>query len=374
MLLSNPFRPDPRVHREAEALIRAGHKVTILCWDREQKHQKKETIDGIQIVRLGPTSSFENTKIFLKTIRQFWKMARQEMRTMNFDIVHAHDLDTLAPAVKESRKRKIPLIYDSHEIYHEMAGERLSGFMVRMLRAYERKMVKKPDALITVNEKLEEVFKDFGAKNTHVIMNCRKEGPVNELDVDVLEKKLGLKDRKSALYIGVLEPNRQIIELARAHIASQNNFVLIYGGYGSLEIEIKKLADSSNGRLMFLGRVQPEKVPTYNELAHVLIATYDPALTNNRLGAPNKLFESMSSGRPIVVSKGTYAGQVVEAAGSGLAAEYDGKSALDAISKLLNDSELYSKCAKAGRLAFEEQYNWPVQEKKLLAVYSGLLK
>ena len=374
MLLSNPFRPDPRVHKEARSLIKAGYKVTILCWDREQKHPKSETIDGINIKRIGPKSSFDNAKIFLKTIRKFWKEARQEMLTMKFDIIHAHDLDTLAPAIKEAKKRKIPIIYDSHEIYHEMAGERLSGFMVSLLRSYEKRMVKKPDALITVNEKLEDVFKNFGARNTHVIMNCRQDEPVNMLDVDVLEKKLGLKDRKTAIYIGVLEPNRQLLELAKTHIASHNNFVLIYGGYGSLEAEIKKLADSSKGRLLFLGRVPPKEVPAYNELAHVLFATYDPALKNNRLGAPNKLFESMGAGRPIVVSKGTYAGQVVERTNSGLTADYDGKTALQVISKLLDDAELYSKCAKAGRMAFENQYNWLAQEKKLLAIYSNLLR
>ncbi|MCK5024105.1 MAG: glycosyltransferase family 4 protein [Thermoplasmata archaeon] len=374
MLLSNPFRPDPRVHREAKALVSAGYKVTILCWDREQKHTKQETIDGIQLIRLGPKSSFENTKLFLKTIRKFWKEARQEMSAMEIDIIHTHDLDTLAPAIKEAKKRKIPLIYDSHEIYHEMAGERLSGFMIGLIKSYEKRLVKKPDVLITVNEKLEEIFRDFGARNTHVIMNCRREVPVNELDVDVLEKKLDLKDKKTAIYIGVLEPNRQLLELAKAHTASQDDFVLIYGGYGSLEPEIKKLADSSNGRLIFLGRVQPDKVPAYNEMSHVLLATYDPALKNNRLGAPNKLFESMSAGRPIVVTKGTYAGQVVENTGSGLTADYDGKTALVAISRLLADNELYSKCAKAGKLAFENQYNWLAQEKKLLNIYSSLLK
>ncbi|MCK5397921.1 MAG: glycosyltransferase family 4 protein [Thermoplasmata archaeon] len=374
MLLSNPFRPDPRVHKEARSLIQAGYRVTILCWDREQKHPKNETIDGIQLIRLGPESSFENSKVFVKTLRKFWKEARKEMAAMKFDLIHAHDLDTLAPAVKEARKRKIPIIYDSHEIYHEMAGERLSGFMVRMLRSYEKRMVKKPDALITVNEKLEEVFKNFGAKNTHVIMNCHLGEPVNMLDVDVLEKKLGLKDKKTAMYIGVLEPNRQLIELAKAHVSSQDDFILIYGGYGSLEPEIKKLANSSNGRLIFLGRIPPNKVPIYNELVHVLIATYDPRLKNNRLGAPNKLFESMAAGRPIIVSEGTYAAQVIKSTGSGLTANYNGKAALVEISKLLADAELYSRCAKAGRLAFESNYNWLAQEKKLLAIYSKLLK
>jgi glycosyltransferase involved in cell wall biosynthesis len=371
MLLSNPFRPDPRVHREAKALVGAGYSVTILCWDREQKYPAKETVDGIRLIRLGPGSSFENTKTFLRTIREFWKAARQEMAAMEIDIIHAHDLDTLAPAVKEARKRKIPLVYDSHEIYHEMAGERLSGFMVKLLRAYEKRMVRKPDVLITVNEAIEKIFRGFGARNTHVIMNCHPRIMVNPLDAETLEEKLAMK-RRFALYIGVLEPNRQLLELARAHASSTDNFALVYGGYGSLAGQIESLAESSNGRIRFLGRVPPHTVPVYNELAHVLFATYDPALRNNRLGAPNKLFESMNSGRPIIVSTGTYAGQVVEETGCGLTAEYDGHSALVSIQKLLNDDELYSRCSRAGKMAYEKQYNWEIQEKRLLAIYSNL--
>ena len=45
MLLSNPFRPDPRVHREAKSLVNAGYEVTILCWDRKQRYPTEETIE-----------------------------------------------------------------------------------------------------------------------------------------------------------------------------------------------------------------------------------------------------------------------------------------------------------------------------------------
>ena len=143
MLLSNPFRPDPRVHREARALVNAGYQVTIICWDRAQSSPKEETIDGIRIIRIGPSSSFEDSKTFVRTLPKFWKQARLTAAQMEFDIVHTHDLDTLSPGLKLARKRKVPIIYDSHELYHEMAAERLSGIIVKFLRAYERRMVKK---------------------------------------------------------------------------------------------------------------------------------------------------------------------------------------------------------------------------------------
>lgn len=43
MILTNGFDPDPRVYKEAKSLIKLGHKVTILCWDRSGEYINKPT-------------------------------------------------------------------------------------------------------------------------------------------------------------------------------------------------------------------------------------------------------------------------------------------------------------------------------------------
>ena len=74
MLLSNAFDPDPRVHREAAALIRQGYDVRILCWDRDLKASEFETIDGIKIQRVCVKSTHGrgSTQMF------FWDYSGQE--------------------------------------------------------------------------------------------------------------------------------------------------------------------------------------------------------------------------------------------------------------------------------------------------------
>ncbi len=373
MLLSNPFRPDPRVHREAKSLVNAGYEVTILCWDREQRYPTEETIDGIRIKRMGPRCGYGKASDMIRSLPRFWKNLRKEATNMNFDIIHAHDLDTLSPALRISSKRKVPVIYDSHEIYHEMAGENLSGVFLKLLASYERRMVRKPRMMITVNEPIADIFKGFGASDVRVIMNCQPEPQVDAGKVEAIRKTLTPDGKRIVLYIGVLEPNRLLLELAEAHSKSKGDFILAIGGFGSLESGIAEIAKSGNGRVKFIGKVEPASVPTYNAASTVLLAAYDPGLKNNRMGAPNKLFESMASSKPIIVSKGTYAARIVEESGCGLAVGYNADSVLSAALKLLNDSALHAKCSVAGRRAYGEKYNWAVMEKRLLGIYSELL-
>ncbi|WP_406547903.1 hypothetical protein ACI7YV_17510 [Clostridium ljungdahlii] len=61
MILTNGFDPDPRVYKEAKSLTKLGHKITILCWDREGTYIDKpeENLDGIKIVRFLEMPSME---------------------------------------------------------------------------------------------------------------------------------------------------------------------------------------------------------------------------------------------------------------------------------------------------------------------------
>ena len=374
MLLSNPFRPDPRVHREARSLVGAGYDVTVICWDREQKYPIEETVDGIRLRRIGPASGYGRSSEIIRSLPKFWKNLRKEAAAMEFDIIHSHDLDTLSPGLKLSSRRKVPLIYDSHEIYHEMAGENLSPFFVKLLAAYERNMARKTRMMITVNEPIADFFRGFGVRDVRVIMNCQPESSPDPAKVGAIRGKLSPEGKRIALYIGVLEPNRLLLELASAHSASKGDFILAIGGFGSLESRLAGIANASNGRVKFIGKVSPADVPAHNAAAAVLLAAYDPSLKNNRMGAPNKLFEAMASSRPIIVSKGTYAAKVVETSGCGLAADYDGLSVLATASGLMKDPALHARCSAAGRKAYESEYNWAVMEKRLIGIYSEILK
>ena len=170
MLLSNPFRPDPRVHKEARSLIAAGYTVTIACWDRIGQHPKKEIIDGINIVRFGPGSAFSQPAKFLATLPRFWLKAFFFSMKQEWGLIHCHDLDTLPVGILAAKLKCRPLVYDSHEIYSSMVEEVTGGVIFRLSRWLERKLVRKPDAVICVNERFQSILHGWGVKVSVVVM------------------------------------------------------------------------------------------------------------------------------------------------------------------------------------------------------------
>jgi glycosyltransferase involved in cell wall biosynthesis len=371
MLLSNPFRPDPRVHKEAKALIKAGHKVTIACWDREKKHQEKQTIDGIEIVRFGPRSAFSKPVKVMVTLPLFWSRAFSFSMKREWDIVHSHDLDTLPLGIVLTKLKRLPLVYDSHEIYSSMVAEVLQGAPFRLTRRLERWSVKKPDAVVCVNDRFATILDGWGVKRSVIVMGCPEVSEVPENVREALRKELSPDGTPIVLYVGMLEPHRNQVELARGFAGDKCPAALfIMGGFGSLAGEIKGI---KGPRFKFIGEVKPSELPSYNHAADILVAVYDPAYGNNRDSVPNKLFEAMSAARPIVVAKGTWTGETVEKLGCGLTAAYGTDEVFQAIDRLLSDRTLNGECSKNGKGAHLKEYNWPHMEKRLLALYADLL-
>ena len=113
MLLSNPFAPDIRPYLEAKALIEGGYDVDLIAWDRSCSLPEGEVVDGIKVHRIRLPS--RKGLLFPLRLRKFQSLAVRLARKMDYDIVHAHDLDTLLPAIKLRGKDK-RLVYDIHDI------------------------------------------------------------------------------------------------------------------------------------------------------------------------------------------------------------------------------------------------------------------
>ncbi len=372
MLLTNPFRPDPRVHKEAKALVAAGHSVTILAWDRDRGPSAPTNIDGIEVRRFGPRSAFSNMLLFVATLPLFWLGCIWTMLREDWDVVQCNDLDTLPAGLLAAKIRGTPVVYDAHEIYSGMIEQHVPRVAYGAVLALERRAVRCPDKVICVNERFAEILKGWGAPEPTVIMGCVPLAPVPEKEVAALRARLVLEGRRVILYVGVLEPKRKLEDLAEGfNRYAWPDAALVVGGFGSLEGKIKA---SASKNVVFVGEVPPREVPTYTHLADVLVAVYDPSERNNRDSVPNKLFEAMSGGKPIVVAKGTWTGETAERVGCGIAVEYDGDAVFDAIRKILDDPELYAKLSENGQRAFRETYNWEAMAARLVKVYASLDK
>ena len=170
MLLSNAFNPDPRVHREAVALVEDGYNVEILCWDRDLKAPLREIIDGINVERiyLRSTHGRGTTQMFFLFL--FWIKALLKILNKKFDIVHAHDFDTLPLGYVISKLKNAKLVYDAHESYIDMLLN-IPYQLKKLIFQAENVLMKRSDLVITVGDILRKYLMKRGASKTCVVGN-----------------------------------------------------------------------------------------------------------------------------------------------------------------------------------------------------------
>ncbi len=366
MLLTNPFRPDPRVYKEAKSLVKGGYEVTIFAWDRDGKFPETEVLDGIRIKRFAIPSSYGSMSM-VKGLRRFWKAAVKEARKEDFDIVHCHDFDTLPAGLKIARKMKKKVVYDAHENYASMIEFDVPRPVYLFVRFYEKRLAPKADAVIAVSEPIGNML----PCSYTVVMNAR------ELEESDEKKMKNCKDSMSqddfvVTYIGVLEPMRFLLEACEV-INGIEGVHLFIGGYGRLEEKIRAQAQNSD-RITFVGKVEYPDVMPCTIASDAIMCVFDPSNKNNRVGTPNKLFEGMMAGRPVLATKGTYSGNIVEKYGCGLAIDYSPESFKKAIIYLKEHPDEAAEMGRNGRQAAEEEFNWSVMEKRLLRVYDSVLE
>jgi len=370
MFLSNPFTNDARVYNEARALVGAGHRVTVIAWDRERENTPRQAIDGIEVVRLrsglrlryGFASSLWNICSLLLWQWQAYRNALALNRERGVDVVHCHDLDTLAIGTRLKGKLKIPLVYDAHEIYGHMMARSTPRWIVSMLYRMEKRLVKKVDRLINVAESQRGYFESITDRPITMIMNCK---PLQSTEYRPAEGG----EEMSVLYIGGLWKSRMIHGLVAA-VKGLPGVTCLIGGIGrpgDVQAIEEECGKSSNAT--FLGRVPLERVVPMTMEADVVFCMFDPSDPNNVTGSPNKQFEAMVCGRPIICTKGTHSGDVTEQEEVGLAVEYNVEALREAIIMLRDDPDLRERLGRNALKAAINKYNWGNEERKLVELY-----
>jgi len=128
-----------------------------------------------------------------------------------------------------------------------------------------------------------------------------------------------------------------------------------------------------NTNIKYIGHIPYEKVIETTLDSDLLFAFYDPSIPNNRYASPNKLFEAMMCGKPIIMNSESTASEIVLEEKCGLVVPYGNVNAIkEAILRIKKQPNLGVKLGENGRKAYEEKYSWKTMEKRLLSSYSLL--
>jgi len=375
MLVTNPCTNDPRVQNEARSLVQAGHRVTVIAWDRYKQTELPKSVDGIEIVQVRTWPSVRwglgiAPWHFFHLLLWQWRAYRMALRLHKengFDAIHCHDFDTLPVGVMLKRKHGLPLVYDAHELYGYMAMGVAPAWVGRLLMQLEKRLIVKTDKIITVSEATKRYFVGITDKPILIIMNCK------QLQAPEYQPPTGNK-KFTLIYIGLIDKTRSLTLLINV-VKQLPDIHCIIGGIGQSDfvLTIRNECDKIPN-ISFIGEVSFDKVLSMTGKADAIFCLFDPKDPNSRIGMPNKLFEAMVCGRPIICTKGTYSGELTEREEVGLAVEYTEEALRQAVIKLRDNPELREELGRNGLKAAIEKYNWPKQAEKLVALYNTISK
>ena len=368
MLLSKEFCNDPRVNKEAKALVESGHEVTVVMWDRHGKHLLEEDSNKVKVIRIRNSLLMKVLHIDLIRNPFWWRAAYKKgfelckTKRFCFDVVHCHDLDTLPAGVWLKKKFNVKLVYDAHEIFGYMIARNMPNILVKIVFWMEKRLLRHVDHIITVADTVEEYLKSICDKPITVVMNCK--------DLIGTTYSFPKTDLFTVSYIGVLHKNRMFPEIVDTIGSIKNVRFIIAGKKENLYEDVKKRCELYDN-VEFLGTIPFNEVIPRTLICNVVVCMINPNDKNNRIGLANKQFEAMVCGRPIIVSQGTYAGRMTQDLHCGLTVQYNEASLKQAIVTLRDDKRL---CEELGKNALKAaiEYNWGKQEKKLLDVYESL--
>ncbi|MFQ5918819.1 MAG: glycosyltransferase family 4 protein [Thermoplasmata archaeon] len=369
MIVSNSVTYDPRVRAEARSLVRQGHRVTVLGWNRGGEEPREEVIEGATVFRLSNTRAMRLLPFDLLRLRPWREAALREAMKIHerepIDLVHCHDLDTLPIGVRLKRELRLPLLYDAHEIWGYMVLKDLPPPLPSYFLAKERRLAPHADHIVTVNEPLRAYFEGMASSVT-VILNAK---PVQGTSYEPPRNPTF-----TVLYIGSLNPNRFLLESVET-VQNLEGVHFRIGGIGkpAYVASLRRRVGRSEN-VEFLGRVPYEDVLPLTRKADAILALFDPRDRLTRVGLPNKAFEAMAGGRPTIVSEGTYLAEFTKEHGLGLVVEHSREGLREGLVQLRDDPHFREELGRRAYQKAQEEFGWKHQEEELFRVYDELTR
>lgn len=345
--------------KECRSLSKAGYTVNLVVADGKGDEER----DSVHILDAGG----KRHNRFLRMTETLFRVYKKALST-NADVFHMHDPELLLLVPKLLKHGKV--IYDAHE---DLPRQILSKHWIpRYLRSVisfisekvENHFSRKVTSIVVATPLIADRFKKIN-KNVININNYPLLEEFSHIDRKPSNKRL-------ACYIGGISAGRGIYEMIKA-MESVDGKLLLAGNFARpFEREnAQKLPGWEN--IIELGFCERSKVKEILSSARVGLVLFHP-VPNHTNAQPNKLFEYMSSGLPVIASDFPLWRKIVDSADCGICVNpLDPKQISDAIKWILDNPEKAFIMGEAGKKAVEKIYNWEKEEKKMLDFYKPIL-
>ncbi|MBC7849973.1 MAG: glycosyltransferase family 4 protein [Chitinophagaceae bacterium] len=275
------------------------------------------------------------------------------------DIVCAIDLDTILPCFFVSVVKRIPRVYDAHELFCEMKEIATRPFIYKSWKAIERFAVPRYQLGYTVNQPIAEEFKQLYNVNYTVIRNI-------PLFRDIV---IPQKPERYLLYQGAVNEGRSFETLIPA--MRDVNARLLICGDGNFMKQAKELVlqHGLSDKVVFKGAMLPADLRQVTLLAWAGITLFDAEGKSNFISLANRFFDYMHAGLPqVCVNYPVYREINNQYDIAVLVDDVSSKSITAALNELLMNDELYTRL-QHNCIVARKELNWQEEEKRLLHFY-----
>ena len=383
IVAANPFEFDSRFLRSATSLAADGHRLRILGWSAPGLPTAEELAPGVALTRLDidrrisnalrplpdrvrralcrvirldpeaqvlPPDAPTGLDRLLHPLRRTLEMIANARRARPWadavvaaapetDVFHAQSLVVL-PVVRDAARRLGGrFVYDVADYHTEAARLARMPWVVReVVRRRERDWARDGSAFLAVSDPVADlVVRRWGVPRPTVLWNCppawRPEQP-GVVASDRIRQATGIEpERPIVLYQGGFSVDRGVEELVAA--ATQPRLMelgaaVVFMGYGRLEALIAAAVAEHPGHIYLLPAVRPDDLMPWTASADVSFVGQPPRTLNQKMNLPNKLFESIMAGVPVIVSEGNEQCRLTAEEGVGVCVDIDDPAAIAA--------------------------------------------
>jgi len=288
---------------------------------------------------------------------------------IDIDAIWANDLDTLLPAFLVARAKRLPLVYDSHEYFTEAAGLTGRPFQRGVWLMLERAIFPRLKAVITVNEGIADAYLErypraHGGRPLVVRNMPRKRTEPVHTSTNWRER-LGVPANAPLLIVqgAYLDVDRGVVQAVDA-LREQPTWYLVVVGAGEEWEWARNQVAEFNGRLVVLPKMPFEELCGLTASADVGLSLDQGVHGNYLMSLPNKLFDYIHAGIPVVASPMPEVVRVVEGWKIGYVVKDSTPSGIaEAVGVVLNRSisEWKAACARAA-----SALHWGEEEKQIV--------
>lgn len=348
--------------KECRSLVKE-HKVSFVVTDGKGD----ETKEGVYIYDVG--SSKNRIHRVLKTVFSVYKKAVE----LDADAYHLHDPDLLLISNKLKNKGKI-VVFDSHEDFSAEVSSKsylnpmIAKFMPFLITVYENYFLKKLDMVVAATPFIRDKLKKINANS----IDINNYAMLSEFYSEVIPFE---QKKQVACYVGDLVKIRGIKEIVNAAFfckkKDQGKIITIVGKFSEPELLDVVKKSSGYSCVNFVGQLSRSDVKNVLKESMIGLINFLPA-PNHVASSPNKMYEYMSAGIPIIASNFPLWKEIIEGNRCGICVDPRSPEEIaKAIDYLLSNPDVSEEMGRNGRLAVESKYNWENESKKLLEIYKG---